>query len=45
MANLRSHLTYANVIGTLALFIALGGSAYAAAKLDRRRHQGPVPQG
>lgn len=33
MANLRSHLTYANVIATLALFIALGGSAYAAAKL------------
>ena len=44
MANLRSHLTYANVIGTLALFIALGGSAYAAG-LDQRRHQGPVPQG
>ena len=33
MANLRLHLTYANVIATLALFIALGGSAYAAAKL------------
>jgi hypothetical protein len=33
MAHLRSHLTYSNVIATLALFIALGGSAYAAAKL------------
>jgi hypothetical protein len=27
---LRSHLTYANVISTLALFLVLGGGAYAA---------------
>jgi hypothetical protein len=33
MAHLRSYLTYANVIATVALFIALGGSAYAAAQL------------
>jgi hypothetical protein len=28
-------LTYANVVGTLALFIALGGGAYAATKLPK----------
>ena len=27
---LRERLTYGNVVATLALFIALGGSAYAA---------------
>ncbi|HYZ29376.1 MAG TPA: hypothetical protein VE570_10000 [Thermoleophilaceae bacterium] len=31
----RPHLTYANVIATLALFIALGGSGYAATQLSR----------
>jgi hypothetical protein len=30
---LRSRLTYANVIGTLALFLALGGASYAALAL------------
>jgi len=30
MAPMRRHLTYANVISTVCLFIALGGSAYAA---------------
>lgn len=30
-----SRLTYANVVGTLALFIALGGVGYAAAKLPK----------
>jgi hypothetical protein len=30
---IRSRLTYANVVATLALFIALGGGAYAAFKL------------
>jgi type VI protein secretion system component Hcp len=30
LARLRSHLTYANVIASLALFLALGGGAYAA---------------
>jgi hypothetical protein len=27
---LRAHLTYANVMATIALFVALGGSSYAA---------------
>ena len=34
--NLRAHLTYANVTATLALFVALGGSAYAAATITGR---------
>lgn len=29
----QKHVTYANVVATLALFVALGGSAYAAIKL------------
>jgi hypothetical protein len=32
---MRRHLTYANVTATLALFVALGGSSYAALKLPR----------
>src|SRR4051794_4014207 len=32
---ISSHITYANVTATLALFIALGGSSYAAFKLPR----------
>ena len=35
MTRLRSRLTYANVMATLALFISLGGSSYAALKLPR----------
>jgi hypothetical protein len=35
MPKLRPGLTYANVIATLALFIALGGGAYAALKLPK----------
>lgn len=35
MARIRRHLTYANVIATLALFLALGGGAYAAVKLPK----------
>jgi hypothetical protein len=31
LSRIRSRLTYANVVATLALFIALGGSAYAVA--------------
>lgn len=31
---LRDRLTYANVTATLALFVALGGSSYAALKID-----------
>ena len=30
LAKLRARLTYANVVATLALFVALGGSSYAA---------------
>lgn len=33
---LRTRLTYANVIATLALFVALGGSSYAALKISGR---------
>jgi len=32
---MRSHLSFANVLSVLALFIALGGGAYAAATLPR----------
>src|SRR3954453_12177516 len=35
MSRLRDRLTYANVTAALALFIALGGSSYAALKLPR----------
>jgi hypothetical protein len=33
MSRIRSKITYANVVATLALFIALGGVSYAAVKL------------
>jgi len=36
LAKIRGALTYANVVGTLALFIALGGVSYAAVKLPAR---------
>src|SRR4051794_18839029 len=32
---LRSRLTYANIVASLALFIALGGTSYAALRLPR----------
>lgn len=32
---LRRHLSYANVVASLALFLALGGAAYAATQLPR----------
>lgn len=35
MTGLRGRLTYANVMATIAVFIALGGSAYAAAQLKK----------
>ena len=35
MTRLRLRLSYANVTATLALFIALGGSSYAALRLPR----------
>jgi hypothetical protein len=36
LEKLRHHLTYANVTATLALFIALGGSSYAALRIGSR---------
>jgi len=35
MSRLRVHLTYANVMATVAVFIALGGSSYAAITLTK----------
>ncbi len=35
MSFLRRHLTYANVAASLALFLALGGAAYAATQLPK----------
>ena len=35
MSFLRRHLTYANVVASLALFLALGGAAFAATQLPR----------
>src|SRR5687768_5763018 len=35
MSRLRAHLNYANVVATLALFIALGGTSYAVTQLPR----------
>jgi len=35
MKDVRRKLTYANVVATLALFIALGGATYAATKLPK----------
>jgi hypothetical protein len=37
MNRLRAHLTYANVMATLALFIALGGSSYAALRIGTKQ--------
>lgn len=34
-AGLRRHVTFANVVSLLALFVALGGSSYAALKLPK----------
>jgi hypothetical protein len=34
-SKLRSHLSYANVISTLCVFIVLGGSSYAAITLTK----------
>ena len=36
LARLRAHLTYANVVATLALFLALGGVSYAAIRVSSR---------
>jgi hypothetical protein len=37
---LREHLTYANVMATIAVFVALGGSGYAAVALQRNSVKG-----
>ena len=34
-ARIRSRLTFANVISLIALFVALGGTGYAAIKLPK----------
>src|SRR6266508_1237762 len=36
LTRLRGRLTYANVVATMALFIALGGSSYAALSISGR---------
>ena len=36
LARLRAKLTYANVVATLALFLALGGVSYAAVRVTSR---------
>ena len=35
MRRLRSHLSYANVMATIAVFVALGGTSYAVTQLPR----------
>ena len=42
LAKLRSRLTYANVMSTLAVFIALGGSSYAAVTINGIEHPEPL---
>lgn len=37
LEKLRRHLSYANVMATLAVFIALGGSSYAVATISGKR--------
>jgi hypothetical protein len=34
LSRIRARLTYANVVATMALFLAMGGGAYAAATID-----------
>lgn len=34
LARIRRHLTYANVVSTICLFVVLGGSSYAAVKIS-----------
>ena len=35
MRRIRDHMTYANVMATLAVFLVLGGGAYAVIHLPR----------
>ena len=45
-SQIARHLTYAKVTATLALFIALGGTAFAAARpTAQQRRQGAAPHG
>lgn len=37
MSRIRSRLSYANVVASLALFVALGGSSYAAVKITGKQ--------
>lgn len=44
MTAIRRHLTFANVIALIALFVALGGSVYAASKINGKQiKRGSVP--
>ena len=36
MSSIRKRLTYANIVATIALFLALGGASYAAFKLPKK---------
>jgi hypothetical protein len=45
IARVRSRLTYANVVATIALFVALGGSAVAAGVFDGHRIKGRTVPG
>ena len=38
---IRPHLSYANVMSTVAVFVALGGSSYAAVTLNGQEPQVP----
>jgi hypothetical protein len=40
MARLAKHLSFSNVVACLALFIALGGSVYAAGKINGKQIKG-----
>ena len=35
LEGIRSHLTYANVMASVAVFVGLGGASYAAVRLPR----------
>src|SRR3712207_5047377 len=37
LARFFAHLSYANVVATLALFVALGGSAYAVTQITSKQ--------
>ena len=47
MLRLRSHLTYANIMASVAVFVALGGSSVAAVSAEEqvRGHVGEARPG